>query len=159
MIAIHTASRQEVKRWPLERFAQLAEQIGQAACGIPVFTGAREDVKDINEIQKRMQTFSINLAGQTSLKELAALLKMSRLLITNDSGPMHLAAAVGTRVIALFGPTDPRKIGPYGQGHLVLRHTELCPACQSGTKGPHRCLEAISVKETMEAVKNVLEGG
>jgi len=159
IVAIHASSRQQVKRWPPECFAELADQINQAVLGVPVFTGAKGDVKDITEIQKRMKTVSINLAGQTSLKELAALLKMSRLLITNDSGPMHLAAAVGTCVVALFGPTDPKKIGPYGQGHVVLRHAELCPACQTGTKGPHRCLEAISVKETMAAVKNVLHGG
>jgi ADP-heptose:LPS heptosyltransferase len=159
IVAIHTSSRQEIKRWPLDRFAQVADQINQAAWGIPVFTGAKDDVQDIIEIQKGMKTASINLAGQTSLKELAALLKMSRLLITNDSGPMHLAAAMGTPVVALFGPTDPKKIGPYGTGHVVLRHAEQCPACQTGTKGPHRCLEAISVKDAMAAVKNVLHGG
>jgi lipopolysaccharide heptosyltransferase I len=156
ILAIHTSSRQEIKRWPPERFAQVADRINQAGWGIPVLTGAEEDVKDIAEIRKRMQTDSIDLSGQTHLMELAALLKMSRLLITNDSGPMHLAAAVGTPVVALFGPTDPRKIGPYGRGHAVLQHTEQCPACQTGAKRPHRCLEAISVEEVLEAVNSIL---
>lgn len=159
MIAIHASARQDVKRWPLERFAQVADQSSRAGWGIPVFIGASDDVSVVAEIQKRMQTRSISLAGRTSLKELAALLKMPRLLITNDSGPMHLAAALGTPVVALFGPTDPRKIGPYGKGHVVLQHIEQCPACRTGSKGPHRCLEAISVSEVMEAVNNVLHGG
>ncbi len=159
MIAIHVSARQEVKRWPIERFSQVADRIQQAGWGMPVFIGASDDVPIVAEVQKRMQTDSIDLAGQTSLKELAALLRVSRLLITNDSGPMHLAAAVGTPVVALFGPTDPRKIGPYGKGHVVLQQTEQCPACRTGAKGPHRCLEAISVWEVMEAVNNVLHGG
>jgi len=158
ILAIHATARQEVKRWPLERFAQLADQISQAGWGIPVFIGAKEDVQDIVLIRKRMLTRSVDFAGQTSLKELASLLKMSRLLITNDSGPMHLAAAVGTPVVALFGPTEPKKIGPYGKGHVVLQHTEQCSACRTGSEGPHRCLEAISVNEVAEAVNHVLQG-
>jgi heptosyltransferase-1 len=155
ILAVHASSRQEVKRWPLERFAELADKINQAGLGVPVFIGAKSDVQDIAMIRKRMQTDSIDLTGQTSLKELAALLQISRLLITNDSGPMHLAAAVGTTVVALFGPTDPRKIGPYGKGHIVLQHADQCPACRAGTKGPHRCLEAILVEEVIEAVNNL----
>jgi len=155
ILAIHASSRQEVKRWPLERFAELADKINRAGLGVPVFIGAKNDVQDIALIRKRMRTDSIDLAGQTSLKELATLLGLSRLLITNDSGPMHLAAAVGTPVVALFGPTDPRKIGPYGEGHIVLQHTDQCPACRAGTKGPHRCLDAISVEEAIEAVSNL----
>ena len=126
---------------------------------MPVFIGASDDVPIVAEIQKRMQTRPIILAGQTSLKELAALLKMSPLLITNDSGPMHLAAAVGTPVVALFGPTDPKKIGPYGKGHVVLQHAEQCTACRTGTKGPHSCLEAISIEEVIDVVNHVLHGG
>jgi heptosyltransferase-1 len=156
ILAIHTSARQEIKRWPPEKFAQLADKINQAGWGVPVFTGAKNDVQDISMIRERMKTGSVDLAGQTSLKELAVLLKMSRVLITNDSGPMHLAAAVGTPVVAIFGPTDPRKIGPYGKGHVVLQHTGECSACRTGRKGTHSCLEAISVEEVIETVKNLL---
>lgn len=159
VIAIHASARQEVKRWPLERFAEVADRIHQAGWGVPVFIGAASDVEDIKNIQKRMKTSSVCLAGRTSLKELAVLLKMSHLMITNDSGPMHLAAAMGTSVVALFGPTDPRKIGPYGKGHVVLQHTGQCPACRTSTKGVHSCLEAISVEEVIETVNNSLHGG
>jgi lipopolysaccharide heptosyltransferase I len=155
-LVIHASSRQAVKRWPAERFAELADKINQGGYGAAVFIGAKNDAADIAAIRKKMQTGLIDLSGQTSLKELAALLRLSPLLITNDSGPMHLAAAVGTPVVAIFGPTDPRKIGPYGEGHTVLQHADQCPACLAGGKGLHRCLEAISVEEVFEAVNHLL---
>src|SRR5207245_6280525 len=92
------------------------------------------------QVMRAMQTAPIDLMGQTTLKELIALLRRTRLLITNDSGPMHLAAAVGTPVIALFGPTDPARTGPYGTGHTVLRSGVPCSPCFS-----RRCTNAVEL--------------
>ena len=69
---------------------------------------------------------SINLAGQTTLLELACIFKKAQLVVTTDSGPMHLACAVGTPVVALFGPTDPARTGPYGAGHTIIRADLPC---------------------------------
>jgi ADP-heptose:LPS heptosyltransferase len=88
-----------------------------------------------------MQTSAIDLVGKTSIKELIALLRRVSLLITNDSGPMHLAAALGTPIVALFGPTDPRRTGPYGPGHAVLRSGIPCSPCLS-----RRCVNPTTLE-------------
>ena len=69
---------------------------------------------------------AVNLGGRTTLRELACLYRQAALVITTDSGPMHLAAAVGTPVVALFGPTDPARTGPYGPGHRIIRSRLSC---------------------------------
>src|SRR2546427_12359609 len=96
---------------------------------------------------RAMRPAPIDLMGQTTLKDLIALLRRARLLITNDSGPMHLAAAVGTPVIALFGPNDPARTGPYGAGHTGLRSRVPCSPCFSRrltTAATTECLTSLA---------------
>jgi 3-deoxy-D-manno-octulosonic-acid transferase/heptosyltransferase-1 len=99
----------------------------------------------------------VNLGGQTSLRDLAYLYQRSALLITTDSGPMHIAAAVGTRVIALFGPTSPSRTGPYGQGHLVIRKALSCSPCFLKKCETRQCMKDISVDDVLQAVKEMLK--
>ncbi len=100
----------------------------------------------------------IDMRGKTSLKQLAALLKEVDLLVTNDSGPMHIAAALGTPVVAIFGPTDPKRTGPYGERHRVVRGSAPCSPCFKKRCGmpSHLCMEAISVEMVLEEISNIL---
>ena len=90
--------------------------------------------------------------------QLAHLLKKAKLLVTNDSAPMHLAAAMDTRVLAIFGPTDPAKYGPQGANHRVIRKALDCSPCEvAQCKFNHECMSSISVDEVFEAAKDMLK--
>src|SRR2546427_12779025 len=122
--------------------------------------GARDERPVGKQVMRAMQTAPIDLMGRTTLKELIALLRRARLLITNDSGPMHLASAVGTPVIALFGPTDPARTGPYGAGHTVLRSGVPCSPCFSRrctNAVTMECLTTIQPQQVIEAALRLVE--
>jgi len=106
-----------------------------------------------------MATNGINLGGRTSLSELAYLYKKARFVITTDSGPMHLAAAVGTPVIALFGPTDPARTGPYGEGHTIVREELPCSPCFLKKCPTKKCMKEILPEQVFAVVKNKLTKG
>jgi ADP-heptose:LPS heptosyltransferase len=93
-----------------------------------------------------------NWTGKTGLRELAALAALSDLFITTDTGPMHLAAAAGARVLALFGPTAPWRTGPYGPGHIVVRTGIDCSPCFKRTCDDVRCMRGITVEEVMQKI-------
>ena len=99
---------------------------GRLGIGVVLTGGA---AGPLDRIRARMKTEAVNLGGRTTLRELACLYRQAALVITTDSGPMHLAAAVGTPVVALFGPTDPARTGPYGPGHRVIRRGLACMPC------------------------------
>jgi len=90
------------------------------------------------------------------LKDLAALYGKASLLVTTDSGPMHIAAAVGTPVVALFGPTDPVRTGPYGEKHIVIRKDLACSPCFKKDCPTRQCLEEVEVEDVFAAVKHIL---
>jgi lipopolysaccharide heptosyltransferase I len=136
---VHPAARWLTKRWPAERFAALADRlVERQGWRIVLVAGAaeREQAAAAGALMKQPH---VDLSGRTTLPQLAALLRRSALLLTNDSGPMHLAVAVGAPVVAFFGPTDPRKIGPYGPGHAVLRAGIDCSPC-----GRRRCAQGLA---------------
>jgi len=104
-----------------------------------------------------MKTSALSLAGQTNLKELAYFYSRCKLLITTDTGPMHMAAAMGCPVVALFGPTAPWRTGPYGKGHKVIRADVECSPCFKKRCDHMTCMKEISVERVFEGVKEVLE--
>ncbi len=122
IVAIHAFTSDSVKQWPLERFKELAQRVNRELGVKVVMIGLAKDVLV-------MDANIVNMVNKTSLVELAALLKRCVLLISGDSGPMHLAAAVGTPVIALFRNDLPGKTaqrwGPWGQGHIVIEKNRL----------------------------------
>lgn len=153
-IAVSPVALWDTKLWNDEKFAMLADDL-QRKFKIPVvFTGHSKDLLD--NITSRMKTGGINLGGQTSLTELASLYKNALLVITTDSGPMHLAAAAGTPVIALFGPTDPARTGPYGAGHIVLRAGLACSPCFKKKCATRQCMEDISPGQVAAAVEKII---
>jgi len=121
--------------------------------GLPVvFTGESPE-GPIERIRELMEAPSASTAGRTSLRELAALYRRASVVLTTDSGPMHLAAAVGTPVVALFGPTSPERTGPYGEGHAVIRRGMDCSPCFRKACETRECMQAIGVDEVFEAVR------
>jgi lipopolysaccharide heptosyltransferase I len=156
LVTINAMARWPTKLWEPQWFASLADRLeGQ---GIPVvFTGGPQDGPAIDEIGRFMAGRHRRLDGRTSLNALAALLQRAQVLVTTDSGPMHLAAAVGTPVVALFGPTAPWRTGPYGPNHVVLRADLVCSPCfkkqcLTTLYEERACMRRLSVDEVVQAV-------
>ncbi len=141
------------KRWPAERFAAVAREVSRrfASCVWLVFGGTK-DRELCEEIARAAGAKALNLAGRTSLRQLMALLKLCRVLLTNDSGPMHLAAALGTPVVVPFGSTSPELTGPGLPGDERQRHRLLssragCAPCfRRACPIDFRCMTGLSVE-------------
>lgn len=158
-IVLHPAARWKTKLWDTGRFAALGDMLVNRLGASLLITGGPEDLPLVKGIAEGMRSRAFILAGRTSLKELAALLVRGDLMITLDSGPMHLGAALGTPVIALFGPTDPQRTGPYGEGHQVIRREIPCSPCfrrRCPIPDEGACMKSISVEEVFERVFEVL---
>jgi 3-deoxy-D-manno-octulosonic-acid transferase/heptosyltransferase-1 len=156
-IAISPVALWETKLWNNEKFARLADLINDKLKVKVIFTGNEKG--PIEEITSSMTTEKINLGGQTSLTELAFLYRKAKMVVSTDSGPMHLAAAVGTPVVALFGPTDPERTGPYGYGNTVIRTQLPCSPCLLKKCPTRKCMEDISVEQVFAVVENINRGG
>jgi 3-deoxy-D-manno-octulosonic-acid transferase/heptosyltransferase-1 len=154
-VAVSPVALWETKLWSNHQFAGLCDRMIRDMKVPVVFTGSEK--KAVEGIQSLMTMPSVNLAGRTTLRDLACLYRRASLLITTDSGPMHLAAAMGTPVVALFGPTDPLRTGPYGKGHRVVRRVLPCSPCFLKTCESQQCMRDITVEEVFEAVKEKLE--
>ncbi|KXK02998.1 MAG: putative lipopolysaccharide heptosyltransferase II [Nitrospira sp. OLB3] len=128
-IAMNVSARWKTKRWPAASFADAADRLAQGRVLPVVLIGGPAERAESKAVLDRMGTKAIDLTGLTPVGLLPGLLRRAALLVTNDSGPMHIAAAVGTPVVALFGPTDPARTGPYGSGHAVLSHQVDCRPC------------------------------
>lgn len=130
VIACHvSANNGQSKRWPVPYWATLIDRLIREERAYVILTGAPNDLPLIEKITRRMREQPINLAGKTSLAQLAALLKRADLLISGDSGPMHMAGAVETPLIAIHGPTDPALSGPVSHHATILRSDIWCSPC------------------------------
>jgi len=149
------------RRWMPERFHELIQRLLK---NFPSFRfvviGSKSERSHVLKVLGDLVNHPsiLNLAGQLNLDELCFVLENAKLLITNDSGPMHLAAALGTPCVALFGPETPEHYGPLGENHLLLYKRLLCSPCLTPFDGKMfscpfgvKCLEAISVDEVFEA--------
>ncbi len=152
------------KRWPVDKFIAAAREIQQRTnCTWLVF-GGQADVAIADRIESAIPSppsAILNLAGKTSLRELMALLKICRVLLTNDSGPMHVAAALGIPVAVPFGSTSPELTGPGLPGdprHRLLKSDAPCSPCfLRECPIDFRCLNGIGVERVVEAVSSVLQ--
>ena len=130
VIACHISSNNgQSKRWPVPFWALLIDKLNREQNAQVILTGAPNDMPLIECVTRQMQEHAFNLAGKTSLAQLVALLKRANLVISGDSGPMHIAAAVGTPLIAIHGPTDPALSGPVSPTATVLRSGIWCSPC------------------------------
>jgi 3-deoxy-D-manno-octulosonic-acid transferase/heptosyltransferase-1 len=156
LIAINPVAKWETKLWQNEKFAQLADLLTDKHQATIFFTGAPEDRQTIDDIQSQMKHASLNLAGRTSLMELAALYEKADVLISTDTGPMHLGAAVGIPVVALFGPTAPWRTGPFGLGHQIIRSSQACSPCFKRKCPTIACMKEILPEQVLAAVEKVI---
>ena len=155
-IAINPVAQWETKLWLPERFAELADRLIDRHDARVFFTGSRADRSMISIIMDSMHHEAINLAGETSLVELAALYRRMALLITTDTGPMHICAAVETPVVALFGPTAEWRTGPYGDLHQIVAPAVDCRPCFKRTCSHCTCMRQISVEDVMNKVQALM---
>lgn len=159
-MVMHPCAYWEHKSWPFDRFARLGEMIWKRYRLICVVVGSPKDRDRVDALKSDMAAPVINVAGRFRLKDTACLIRRARLFVGMDSGPMHLAGAVGTPALALFGPADPDLYRPWGCRQVVLHHPFPCGPCW------HRqclfpagsCLSRISVEEAWSGVVDLLEG-
>ena len=160
LIIIHPMAKWPTKQWPLANFGKVAHALAQKGASV-VFTGGPDDEKPVREVWQGIPTPPqvLNLVGQTNLLELAGLFSLADLVLTPDTGPMHLAAAVQAPLIALFGPTAPWRTGPYGNGHVILRKPLTCSPCFKKKCPTMECMDSLSAEEVLEAVEEKLRVG
>ena len=155
-VAVNVSARWPTKRWPAASFAEVADRLQQEGYGAVVMIGGPDERADVAAVSAMMKTHAVDLSGATTVGLLPALLSKAALLITNDSGPMHIAAAVGTPMVALFGPTSAVRTGPYGMGHSVLAGDVPCRPCFSRTCHnalPLECLKLVSPQQVLAAAQ------
>ncbi len=153
IIYANPATRWVSKHWIPENWTILADRlIEELNCAL-CFGGSREDLDYISRITTNMKSEPFVVAGKLGLQEAVALIEASDLYVGVDSGPMHIAAFSGTPVIAIFGPTDPDKVGPYGSGHEVIRADLSCLACRKRSCTDHSCMAQITPDVVFEKVR------
>ncbi|MDZ7697183.1 MAG: glycosyltransferase family 9 protein [Deltaproteobacteria bacterium] len=156
LVAINPMAKWTTKCWDLERFALLADKIAAEFPFKVVFTGSMEDRSIVSAIINMMNREACNFAGETTLKELSVLYEKCRLLITTDTGPMHMASAMGCPVMALFGPTAPWRTGPYGAGHQIIRDPIVCSPCFKRGCIHQTCMREITPDQVFKSVRAAL---
>jgi lipopolysaccharide heptosyltransferase II len=139
------------KRWLPERFAEVAKSVG----GEWVLFGTAKDETVGTQIAEALGQNCVNLIGKTTLEQLITELRRCRLLLTNDTGTMHLATLLGIPVVAVFGSTEPRLTGPLGSGNRVVRHQVECSPCfLRHCPLDFRCMKAVTAEEVVEEIRN-----
>lgn len=161
LVGVHPSASCISKRWMPERFAQVADRLA-AEHGVRIcLVAGDEDARYADQVVQAMQQPVTNFAGRLSLGQLAALLQRCRLLISNDSGPVHIAAAVGTPVVDIFGRNQaglsPQRWGPLGEGHVILHKEVGCVTCLAHECDINfLCLSTLQVEEVYQAAVSVL---
>ncbi|MFH1854406.1 MAG: lipopolysaccharide heptosyltransferase II [Candidatus Omnitrophota bacterium] len=153
-VVINAGGNWPLKRWPLKNFAELGDKIRDRLNLKVVLSGAENDIELCGEISGLMRHKPILLCGRSDLKTLGAVFERAKWVISNDSGPMHIAAGVGTPLVALFGPTSPEITGPYGKGTSVVLHKDVgCEIpCYKLSCSDNKCMKAISVDDVLDAM-------
>jgi len=162
MVAIHPSASCVSKRWMPERFAQVADRLAKERGVRICLVAGPDDARYAHETAYAMQTPFVDLSGRLSVGQLAALLTRCQLLISNDSGPVHIAAAVGTPVVDIFGRNQrglsPLRWGPVGEGHVVLHKEVGCVTCLAHNCDiEFLCLTSLSAEEVYQAAIAVLD--
>ena len=146
------ASYGPAKRWPAQNYAELGRLLQERNKASLLITGAADEDELARTIASLLVTKPLLLTGQTDLRRLAGLISQSALFVTNDSGPMHMANALGVPIIAIFGPTDPSTTGPFQDPAVVIKKDTICwPCSYRDCLFDHRCMTAISPEEIFAA--------
>lgn len=158
LVGMHVGAKAPSRRWPFARFAAVADELIEQHGAHVVLTGNAADSAITRLVRLHMRHTPLDLAGKTSLGGLAAVIERMSLFIGNDSGPAHLAEAVGTPSITLFGPTDPRRWAPRDQRwHRIVREPVACSPCAyAECPIDHRCLRRIMPAQVMAQASELL---
>jgi len=164
-IGIHASGGRPIKQWHPLRFAQVATSLARAHNAVIVLTGTENDREIVRAVGEAIpgDVPVVDVSGRPSVLELAAIIERLALLVTGDTGPMHLAAAVGTAVVAVFGPSDPARYAPSTPHAHVVRIDLPCSPCNRIRRPPARCvghvpdcLEGISVESVLTAAQDLM---
>lgn len=163
LIAMNPGASSLIKCWPPHKFSALINRLQRELdVGVIVVGGPGEQYL-YDAMVKGMEEPPCNLIGKTSLLTLGAILKRCVTLVSGDTGPLHLATAVGTRVVALFGAINPDRTGPIGAGHIVVRHPEVpcvpCMAKKCLNPVYLECMEKIEVDEVFDIISRMVKSG
>ncbi|MBI3592158.1 MAG: lipopolysaccharide heptosyltransferase I [Nitrospirae bacterium] len=144
-------ARWKTKIWPAERFGLLTSMLNTKS----IIIGSSSDAAIAEEIETLSGGRALSMAGKTDIKELISIIRDAGLVVTNDSGPMHIAAAFSRPVVAIFGPTNPVRTGPYSSNHTIVRADIKCAPCYKKSCKDTRCMDEISVEMVYEAIKKL----
>jgi heptosyltransferase-2 len=145
------------KRWLPERFSQVADSLAQTNDFNVLLIGGSNERDLGREIEETMQREALNMVGATSVRQMVALLSRCTLMITNDSGPMHVGAALGVPIVAIFGSTDHTTTYPYGVRHKIVRKDFDCAPCLKRICPiDHRCMRAVEAADVITAAQQLL---
>ena len=160
LIVFHHGAKWPHKRWAADRFATLGDRVVAAHQARVVITGGPGDVALAESIKQGMHQSAILVAGKTTLRQLGALVEQAHLVVSNDTGVLHIAAALHRPMVALYGPTSPLLTGPLGdpQRTVVLHHADCCPRipCRRPDRPAHPGMDSITVEEAYDAAHRLL---
>jgi len=161
-VAIHPGGGWFSRRWAPERYAALIDKIASETSLPVVLVGGKEGgagERGLNEeIKGKSKSNITDLTGLLNIKELAALLKKSAVFIANEAGPMHIATALGVPAVAILGPTNPSRTGPFGASTKIIQHKVECQPCRERSCKKRTCMELVTVEEVFNALKDKLKG-
>lgn len=163
LVVLHPGANWPHKRWAPERFAALGDRLVESQRVQVVITGGPADAPLADAVKHRMRHSAVSLAGQTTLRQLAAVLEHAQLVVSNDTGILHVAAALHRPVVALYGPTSPALTGPLGEPQriAIVHHADCCPhvPCYQPDHPPHPGMDTITVDEVFDAACQLLGQG
>jgi len=162
VIAVNPSASCPSKRWPPERFAEVADRLAERYGARTVIISDSKDKAFSGRAASAMSHGCLDLSGRTTVADVASVLRRAKLFISNDSGPVHIACAVGTPVVAIFGRSDkglsPKRWGPVGKRDIVLHKDVGCEKCLAhNCKIGFRCLEAVTVEDVLSAAERILD--
>lgn len=160
LVVVAPGARWETKMWPPERFAELIDAVHQNCEAACVLIGAQSEVQWCKAIERCCRRSPVNLAGETTLAQFAAIIRSADAVVCHDSAAVHLAAVYGRPLVCLTGPTNPLRTGPYGRIEDVVRLDLECSPCYlrrlSQCRHDHRCMRDLESQNVFEAVRDRL---
>ena len=164
-IGVHVSGGRESKQWHLDRFADVARRLAHERNATIVLTGSAADRPMVDAVRAQLGDVPVvDVAGALDLVALAGLMAELDLLVTGDTGPMHVASAVGAPIVALFGPADPRRYGPRSSAQRIIRVDLPCSPCGQVRLPPERCrghvpdcMDGIQVEMVVAAARELLD--
>lgn len=162
VIVVNPGASCPSKRWNADRFAEASDRLSEKYGAKIAVISSAADKSFGSRVASLVKRKCLNLAGRTTVSDIASVLRRSRLFISNDSGPVHIACAVGAPVVAIFGRSDrglsPRRWGPSGGRDIVLHKDVGCEVCLAhNCRIGFKCLEAVSVEEVVAAAERLLK--